>query len=331
MNELPPPAAALDHVLAQLQIDREHAPGRDVGAGHVDREEVPTEALLVRAEEPVARVTLEEPTREAALVVLERERREDLRAHLPQPRLQQVEEPVGAPERRLAEPERERRLRRHGKERRLIAVSWHPQQQGGGWGAPPPAGPPAPFGQPPGQAPGQPPGPPPPGQGVDRSVVILVLGFSSLMALFIGCSFCGPVGLISLFLSVPAIVMARRDLRAIQAGQLPAHGRDATVVGLVVAIVDGDERADGDRDGRPDDPLRRPLRGRHPDEPVTPSAPRRGAMPHAPTRARRVRWAGTALAVNRDMQFQPVHTQWLLTLAAAWGIAFMFAAGLAGS
>ncbi|MEQ8725830.1 MAG: hypothetical protein RID81_31360 [Sandaracinaceae bacterium] len=54
-------------------------------------------------------------------------------------------------------------------------------------------------------------------------------------------------------------------------------------------------------------------------------------MPHAPTRARRVRWAGTALAVNRDMQFQPVHTQWLLTLAAAWGIAFMFAAGLAGS
>ncbi|RZO54232.1 MAG: hypothetical protein EVA89_28615 [Sandaracinaceae bacterium] len=115
-------------------------------------------------------------------------------------------------------------------------MSWHPQQQGGGWGAPP-AGPPAPFGQPPGQAPGSPPGPPPPGQGVDRSVVILVLGFSSLMALFIGCSFCGPVGLISLFLSVPAIVMARRDLRAIQAGQLPAHGRDATVVGLVVSIV----------------------------------------------------------------------------------------------
>lgn len=68
-------------------------------------------------------------------------------------------------------------------------------------------------------------------------MVILVLGFSSLMALFVGCSFCGPVGLISLFLSVPGIVMARRDLQAIDRGDLPAHGRDATVVGLVVSIV----------------------------------------------------------------------------------------------
>ena len=67
-------------------------------------------------------------------------------------------------------------------------------------------------------------------------MVILVLGFSSLMALFIGCSFCGPVGLISLFLSVPGIVMARRDLQAIDRGDLPAHGRDATVAGLVVSF-----------------------------------------------------------------------------------------------
>lgn len=57
------------------------------------------------------------------------------------------------------------------------------------------------------------------------------------MALFIGCTACGPLALVSLGLSVPAIVMARRDLAAIQAGQMVATGRDATNIGMIIAIV----------------------------------------------------------------------------------------------
>ena len=49
------------------------------------------------------------------------------------------------------------------------------------------------------------------------------------------------------------------------------------------------------------------------------------------TRALARRWLSLRAEEKNIMQFQPVHTQWLLTLMAARGIAFMFAVGLAGS
>lgn len=100
--------------------------------------------------------------------------------------------------------------------------------QGGGWGAPP-QGPQPGFGPP--QSPSA------VRQASDRSALILVLSLSSLMALFIGCTACGPLALVSLGMSIPAIVMARRDLQAINEGRMVATGRDATNVGMIIAIV----------------------------------------------------------------------------------------------
>ena len=117
------------------------------------------------------------------------------------------------------------------------------------WGTPP-AGPPPAFGQPPGSPPqgpqgpwGQPPGGPPPGgpppQGLqpDRSVLVLVLAFMSIMALLFGCFMCGPLSLISLGLSIPAIVIAKKDIAAIDAGLMVPHGRETTRVGMIIAMV----------------------------------------------------------------------------------------------
>jgi hypothetical protein len=110
------------------------------------------------------------------------------------------------------------------------------------WGTPP-AGPPPAFGQPPGtppQAPwGQPPTGQPPGPGLqpDRSTVVLVLALSSIMALFIGCFACGPLALLSLGLSIPAIVLAKKDIAEIDAGRMVPHGRETTRVAMIIAMV----------------------------------------------------------------------------------------------
>jgi hypothetical protein len=81
-----------------------------------------------------------------------------------------------------------------------------------------------------------PPGPPP-GAGQDRGTLILVLSLASFLVMFFGCSMCGPLSLLSLGLSIPALVMARRDLAAIDAGTLSPNARSATHTGMIVAIV----------------------------------------------------------------------------------------------
>ena len=101
-----------------------------------------------------------------------------------------------------------------------------------GWGQPP-AGPPpggAAFGHPPAS-------PPPPDRSTsERETVILLLGLGSLFVVFIGCSACGPLCLVSLGLSIPAMVMARRDLTAIDEGRLHPAGRGTLQAGIAIAI-----------------------------------------------------------------------------------------------
>lgn len=59
----------------------------------------------------------------------------------------------------------------------------------------------------------------------------------SIMVLFFGCVACGPLALMSLGLSIPAIVLAKRDIAAIDAGLMVAHGRETTRIGMIIAIV----------------------------------------------------------------------------------------------
>ena len=81
------------------------------------------------------------------------------------------------------------------------------------------------------------PGPPTSSGDDQRSVIILVLSLASFMVFFVGCSACGPLALLSLGLSIPAIVMARRDLALMDSGHMSPKGRDATKIGFVIAIV----------------------------------------------------------------------------------------------
>lgn len=56
------------------------------------------------------------------------------------------------------------------------------------------------------------------------------------MVLVTGCAACGPLGLLSLGLSIPAIVMARRDLAGIDAGRLSPDQRSTMTFGLWLAV-----------------------------------------------------------------------------------------------
>jgi hypothetical protein len=71
----------------------------------------------------------------------------------------------------------------------------------------------------------------------DRSALILILALSGLFATMFGCVMCGPFALAGLGLSIPAIMMARRDLAEMQAGTMVPTGRDTTNVGLIFAII----------------------------------------------------------------------------------------------
>lgn len=114
------------------------------------------------------------------------------------------------------------------------AVSFQPPNgPPAGWGPAPSPPPPQSFGH----APRGPAGPPSGGLLPHRGVVIFVLACSSAMALFIGCFACGPLGLVSLGLSIPAVVMARADMRQINAGTMDPAGRDLTLIGLIFGIV----------------------------------------------------------------------------------------------
>lgn len=52
----------------------------------------------------------------------------------------------------------------------------------------------------------------------------------------LGCAMCGPFAVAALGLSIPAWVMAKRDLAAIGAGQMSPAGRESTQVGMAMAI-----------------------------------------------------------------------------------------------
>ncbi|HJL18387.1 MAG TPA: hypothetical protein RMH99_22175 [Sandaracinaceae bacterium LLY-WYZ-13_1] len=71
----------------------------------------------------------------------------------------------------------------------------------------------------------------------DRSALILILAVGSYMVLLVGCVACGPLSLLALGLSIPAIVMARRQMQAVDRGEAPRNGRDVALVGMVVSII----------------------------------------------------------------------------------------------
>ena len=70
-----------------------------------------------------------------------------------------------------------------------------------------------------------------------RGPLILVLSIVSLFVMFIGCSMCGPLCFLSLGLSIPAIVMGRNDIAAIDSGTMDPMGRDVTNAGMIMGIV----------------------------------------------------------------------------------------------
>jgi hypothetical protein len=71
----------------------------------------------------------------------------------------------------------------------------------------------------------------------DRAPLVLGLAIASFVLTLVMCTACGPLALLSLGLSIPAIVMGRRDLADVRAGRKnPAH-RDLTQAGLIIAIV----------------------------------------------------------------------------------------------
>src|SRR5690606_33932931 len=93
-------ASAFDQRVAALEVDAVGAAMLDAPLGHVHRDEVRRERRLVSAEEPEARVQLKQAQREAALVVLEREVSEELRARATGLRVQQTRETVAPAQRR---------------------------------------------------------------------------------------------------------------------------------------------------------------------------------------------------------------------------------------
>lgn len=119
-------------------------------------------------------------------------------------------------------------------------MTWDPPSGPPGWNTPPGA---PPFGPPPQQQGFGPPqqqqgyGPPQHYPQPDRSATVLVLGIMGIVATFIGCAICGPLAIGSLGLSIPALVMGKRDLRAIDEGRMSPHSRGNTMIGYVLGIV----------------------------------------------------------------------------------------------
>lgn len=108
-------------------------------------------------------------------------------------------------------------------------MTWDPPPAPPSWGQPPAGPAPLAFGPPPPAA--------APQYAPDRGALILILGILGLVVMFFGCALCGPLALGALGLSVPAIVMGKRDLEQIRAGQMNPGGRDLTMVGFVLGIT----------------------------------------------------------------------------------------------
>jgi hypothetical protein len=71
----------------------------------------------------------------------------------------------------------------------------------------------------------------------DRSALVLILGSMGILTIFFGCMICGPLALGALGFSIPAILMGKKDLKAIQDGRMSPNSRDATMIGYVLGIV----------------------------------------------------------------------------------------------
>jgi len=67
-----------------------------------------------------------------------------------------------------------------------------------------------------------------------RGGLILGLGVASIPLTFL---LCGPVNIVTLGLSIPALLMARADLRAMDAGFMDPIGRANTSAGKVCGII----------------------------------------------------------------------------------------------
>jgi len=70
-----------------------------------------------------------------------------------------------------------------------------------------------------------------------RGPVILVLGILGLFTGLAGMVCCVLFALGSLGLSLPAWIMARHDLQAIDAGVMDPTGRGITLAGMILAII----------------------------------------------------------------------------------------------
>jgi hypothetical protein len=71
----------------------------------------------------------------------------------------------------------------------------------------------------------------------DRSSVILVLALCSFMVMMLGCFTCLPFAIFALALSIPAIVMGRRDLQSIERGEMVPTGRETINISIIFAAV----------------------------------------------------------------------------------------------
>ena len=70
-----------------------------------------------------------------------------------------------------------------------------------------------------------------------RGGLILGLGISGVVISVIGFLLCAVLPVFALGLSIPAWVMGRNDLRAIDAGAMDPTGRGSTMAGMVMGIV----------------------------------------------------------------------------------------------
>jgi len=77
----------------------------------------------------------------------------------------------------------------------------------------------------------------PTGLPAHRGTLVLVLGISGLVVTMFGCLICGPFGFVAIGLTVPAWIIGRHDLRAIDSGTMDPAGRGSTLAGMIMGIV----------------------------------------------------------------------------------------------
>ncbi len=112
--------------------------------------------------------------------------------------------------------------------------------QGSSFGDPPGAPPSRPT-EPHFGAPQQPSGPGPyrqsPGLEPNRGALVLTLGILGIVASLVGGLCCLPSGILALGFAVPAILMARADMKKYAAGTMDPTGYSATQAGFICGII----------------------------------------------------------------------------------------------